>query len=62
MQEKIDNKYRKVLLAAQRTKQLKNGARQRVRLAGAKATRIALTEIEQGLISYQLNRPKKETH
>ena len=60
MKDNLDNKYRKVLLAAQRAKQLKNGARQRVRLVGAKATRIALTEIEQGLIGYHLNTPKTE--
>ncbi len=55
MKTKLDNnKYRKVLLAAQRTKQLQNGARQRVRLTEAKATRIALAEIEQGLISFHL--------
>ena len=55
MKTKLDNnKYRKVLLAAQRTKQLQNGARQRVRLPEAKATRIALAEIELGLISFHL--------
>lgn len=49
-----NNKYRIVLLAAQRTKQLKNGARQRVHVAGAKATRVALTEIQHGLIGFDL--------
>lgn len=46
------NKYRIVLLAAQRAKQLQHGARQRVNLIGAKSTRIALTEIQQGLIGF----------
>lgn len=44
------NKYRQVLLAAQRTKQLHNGAQPRVKAAGAKPSRIALNEVEQGLI------------
>ncbi|HEX4951444.1 MAG TPA: DNA-directed RNA polymerase subunit omega [Blastocatellia bacterium] len=48
------NKYRIVLLAAQRAKQLQHGARQRVHLVGAKATRVALTEIQQGLIGFDL--------
>jgi DNA-directed RNA polymerase omega subunit len=48
------NKYRIVLLAAQRAKQLQNGARQRVPIVGAKATRVALTEIQQGLIGFDL--------
>ena len=45
-----NSKYRKVLLVAQRTKQLQNGARPRVRLVGEKPSRIARTEVEQGLI------------
>lgn len=54
-----NNKYRKVLLAVQRTKQLHNGARQRVTLEGAKDTRIALTEIERGLIGFHFAPDKK---
>lgn len=56
------NKYRIVLLAAQRAKQLQHGAQQRVRLAGAKATRVALAEIQAGLIGFDLiadNKPKR---
>lgn len=48
------NKYRIVLLAAQRAKQLQHGARQRVNLAGVKNTRVALTEIQEGLIGFDL--------
>lgn len=55
MKEKIENKYRKVLLAAQRTKQLQNGARPRVRVPGTRPTRIAIAEIEQGLIGFFLS-------
>jgi DNA-directed RNA polymerase omega subunit len=54
MKETIENKYRKVLLAAQRTKQLQNGARPRLRAPGTRPTRIALAEIEQGLIGFFL--------
>lgn len=53
------NKYRIVLLAAQRAKQLQNGAQQRVHLVGTKATRVALTEIQQGLIGFDLLPEKK---
>lgn len=48
------NKYRIVLLAAQRAKQLQHGARQRVNLVGVKDTRVALTEIKEGLIGFDL--------
>lgn len=49
-----DNKYWTVLLALPHTQQLRNGTRQRVQLSGAKVTRIALTDIEQGLIGFQI--------
>lgn len=52
------NKYRIVLLASQRAKQLQHGARQRVTLTGAKATRVALTEIQQGLIGFDFQTEK----
>ena len=60
MKNKLEtNKYRKVLLAAQRAKQLQNGARQRVQLPGAKTTRIAITEVEQGVIGFHYDTDKK---
>jgi DNA-directed RNA polymerase subunit K/omega len=47
-----DNKYRKVLVMAQRAKQLQNGARPRVSIPGSRATRIAREEVEQRLIDF----------
>ncbi len=49
----IDSKYRKILLAAKRSKQIQKGALPRVRL-NAKPTRIALEEIDQGLVQFEL--------
>ena len=49
----IDSKYRKILIAAKRSKQIQKGARPRVNLVG-KATRIALEEVERGLINFEL--------
>lgn len=56
------SKYRKVLLAVQRTKQLQNGARPRVNLVDAKPSRIAIAEIDLGLIGFQtqLDKPVKK--
>jgi DNA-directed RNA polymerase subunit K/omega len=60
MKNKLEtNKYRKVLLAAQRAKQLQNGARQRVHIFGAKATRVAITEVEQGVIGFHYDTDKR---
>jgi DNA-directed RNA polymerase subunit omega len=50
----VDSKYRKILIAAKRSKQIQNGARPRVNLPNAKATRIALAEIERGLINFEV--------
>jgi DNA-directed RNA polymerase subunit omega len=50
----IDSKYRKILIAAKRSKQLQRGAKPRVNLPNAKPTRIALEEVEQGLIDFEV--------
>ncbi|HXG64765.1 MAG TPA: DNA-directed RNA polymerase subunit omega [Blastocatellia bacterium] len=49
----IDSKYRLVLLAAKRSKQIQKGAKPRVTTSAKKATRIALEEVERGLVQYQ---------
>ena len=49
----IDSKYRLVLLAAKRSKQLQKGAKPRLLSAAKKPTRIALEEVQHGLIQYQ---------
>ena len=50
----IDSKYRKILIAAKRSKQLQKGARPRITLTNAKPTRIALEELERGLVDFEL--------
>lgn len=50
----IDSKYRKILIAAKRSKQIQNGAQPRVHLADSKATRVALEEVERGLINFEI--------
>ena len=49
----IDSKYRLVLLAAQRSKQLQRGAKPRIYAAARKSTRVALEEVQRGLVRYQ---------
>jgi DNA-directed RNA polymerase omega subunit len=51
---KLDSKYRKILLAAKRSKQLQNGARPRLHLPNAKTTRVALAEIDRGLVNFEV--------
>lgn len=52
----IDSKYRLILLAAQRSKQLQRGARPRVEMDTQrhKPTRVALEEVLRGAINFSL--------
>lgn len=47
-----DNRFLKVLIAAQRARQIHKGARPLVRSSKERATRIALEEVERGLIGF----------
>lgn len=49
----MDSKYRLVLLAARRSKQLQKGAKPRLQSQARKHTRVALEEVERGLVKYQ---------
>jgi DNA-directed RNA polymerase omega subunit len=49
----IDSKYRLVLLAARRSKQLQRGAKPRIYSIAKKTTRVALEEVKRGLVRYQ---------
>lgn len=52
----MDSKYRLIIVAAQRSKQLQRGARPRVDMDTQrhKPTRVALEEIQQGKVSFDL--------
>jgi DNA-directed RNA polymerase subunit omega len=58
----LDSKYRLILVAAQRSKQLQRGARPRVEMDSQrhKPTRIALEEVARGKISFSLIEKEKE--
>jgi DNA-directed RNA polymerase subunit omega len=48
-----DNRFLKVLIAAQRAKQIHKGARPLIQNPNTRATRIALEEVERGLIGFE---------
>ena len=50
----MDSKYRLIIVAAQRSKQIQRGARPRVDMdiQRHKATRVALEEVQQGKIAF----------
>ena len=53
--QEIDSKYRLIIVAAQRSKQLQRGARPRVEFDTArhKPTRIALEEVTRGYVTFE---------
>ena len=58
----IDSKYRLIILAAKRSKQLQRGARPRIEIDALKHkfTRIALEEVIQGTVRFHLTTPDKD--
>jgi DNA-directed RNA polymerase omega subunit len=52
----LDSKYRMIIVAAQRSKQLQRGARPRIEMDTQqhKHTRVALMEVEQGKIEFSI--------
>lgn len=56
VQPEIDSKYRLIIVAAQRSKQLQRGARPRVELdlQRHKPTRVALEEVQRGKVDFTM--------
>ena len=58
----IDSKYRLIILAAKRSKQLQRGARPRIEIDALKHkfTRIALEEVIQGMVPFHTTSDRDE--
>ena len=52
MPERIDSKFRYVLLTAARAEQLMRGARPKIEMAAPKPTTVAMTEIDRDAIEW----------
>jgi DNA-directed RNA polymerase subunit omega len=52
--ENIGSKYRFIIIAAERAKQLQNKAKPKIKAKSAKSAYIAIREVEQGLISFEI--------
>jgi DNA-directed RNA polymerase subunit omega len=52
--ERIGSKYRFIIIAAERAKQLQNNARPKLKTRSTKPAHIAMRELEQDLVSYEL--------
>ena len=55
-QPEMDSKYRLIIIAAKRSKQLQRGARPRIEIDPLKHkfTRIALEEVQQGKVHFEI--------
>jgi DNA-directed RNA polymerase subunit omega len=50
----VDSKFRFITVAAQRAKQIQNGAKPRVETRSRKSTRIAMQEVLAGAVSWEI--------
>jgi DNA-directed RNA polymerase subunit omega len=50
----VDSKFRFITVAAQRAKQLQNGAKPRVEVRSRKSTRVAIDEVVAGAVSWEV--------
>ena len=53
--KEVDSKFRFITVAAQRAKQLQNGAKPRVETRSRKATRLAMQEVLANAISWEVS-------
>lgn len=59
--ESIDSRFRYVLIASKRAEQLIQGSLSRTRSRHAKPTRIAMDEVDAGLINWSETAPEPES-
>ncbi len=52
--EEFDSKFRFILVAAERAKQLPNGAPHKIDVKSRKSAFVAIREVEQGLVPYEI--------
>jgi DNA-directed RNA polymerase subunit omega len=55
--EKIGSKYRFIIVAAERAKQLQNNAKPKIKTKSTKPAYIAMKELEEDLLSYEIETP-----
>ena len=58
--ESIGSKFRFIVIAAERAKQLQNNAKPKIRTKSTKPSHIAMKEVEQGLIAWEVPRSEAE--
>jgi DNA-directed RNA polymerase subunit omega len=59
--DSIGSKFRFIIIAAERAKQLQNNAKPKIRTKSTKPAHIAMKEVEQGLIAWEVPRHEAES-
>jgi DNA-directed RNA polymerase subunit omega len=52
--ESVGSKYRFIIIAAERAKQLQNNARPKIKTRSNKPAHIAMMELEEGLVGFEI--------
>jgi DNA-directed RNA polymerase subunit omega len=60
--ENIGSKYRFIIIAAERAKQLQNKAKPKIKTRSTKPAHIAMQEVEEGLISFEITPLPEPAH
>ena len=58
--EEFDSKFRFILVAAERAKQLQNGAPPKIEVKSRKPAYISLREVEKGLVPFEVLEEEEE--
>jgi DNA-directed RNA polymerase subunit omega len=58
--DQFDSKFRFILVAAERAKQLQNGASTKIETKTRKAAHVALEEVQENLIPYKIVEEEEE--
>ncbi len=59
--EKIGSKYRFIIVAAERAKQLQNNAKPKIKTKSTKPAFIAMKELEEDVLSFEIEEPVATT-
>jgi len=59
--ENVGSKYRFIIIAAERAKQLQNNARPKIKTKSTKPAYIAMRELEQDLVSFEIVPPVEQS-
>jgi DNA-directed RNA polymerase subunit omega len=58
--ESIGSKFRYIIIAAERAKQLQNNAKPKIKTKSTKPAHVAMQEVAQGMIPFEIQKQEQE--